>query len=68
MEYLNSVEVFDLYREQWLPIASMNFQRAFSRTAVVDNSIYLFGGKCSKEKLLNKIEHYDPRVSEMKYL
>lgn len=41
----------------------MNSKRAFARTATVENSIYLFGGKCSKENLVDQIERYDPRVS-----
>ena len=57
---LKSVEKFDPARNEWAPVASMNFRRACHSACVMNNRIYVVGGLDENNEVVTQIECYDP--------
>ena len=65
---LSTVEVYDTQTNTWQRVADMPTPRTNAKAAVVNGTIYVFGGYNSKDKFLQNwkmadhVEAYDPRT------
>jgi len=63
-EQLNSLEIYDIQSGAWSSGASMPTGRNHVASAVVDNCMYVLGGRPPLN--LNVVEHYDPATDSWK--
>jgi len=63
----NTCERYDIYKNKWTPIASLNVGRAGVGLCSVDNSyLYAFGGRNEQRIILSAIECYNIATDEWK--
>ncbi len=63
----NTCERYDIYKNKWTPIASLNTGRAGVGLCSVDNSyLYAFGGRNEQRVILSAIECYNIATDEWK--
>eukprot|EP00808_Paulinella_micropora_P024410 g41086.t1 len=56
--YLDSVERFDAYSNQWEEVAPMSYHRNFHATSVINGQLHVTGG-WHDEEVLRSVERYD---------
>uniref|UniRef100_A0A7S3P022 Attractin/MKLN-like beta-propeller domain-containing protein n=1 Tax=Euplotes crassus TaxID=5936 RepID=A0A7S3P022_EUPCR len=63
----NTCERYDIYKNKWTPIASLNIGRAGVGLCTVDNTyLYAFGGRNEQRVILSAIECYNIATDEWK--
>lgn len=58
-----SIEKYDLRKDRWSQVASMNERRLQFGIAVIDDRLYVVGGRDGL-KTLNTVESYDPKTKQ----
>ncbi|KAG5861763.1 hypothetical protein JTB14_005649 [Gonioctena quinquepunctata] len=60
---MSSGERFDIRRNSWEPITSMNNRRSTHEIVAIDSNIYAIGGNDGSSSL-NAVEQYDPKSNK----
>ncbi|XP_077987610.1 kelch-like protein 38 [Glandiceps talaboti] len=61
-ETLSDVWKYDSFNNKWTKVASLNKPRHGHGAAVLDDKIYVVGGKIGWSKKFNEVERYDPEL------
>ena len=60
LQSIKSVEKYDPHSNTWVYVNEMNIERYGHSACVMQNKIYVVGGKNSKDEFVTQIECYDP--------
>jgi kelch-like protein 10 len=59
LEYLSSGEKYDPETDTWSPIPDMSMKRYEIATAVIDDKIFVIGGRDCKDEPTNRVECFN---------